>query len=157
MSQDGRPDKFNPAYYKGNNGMQPIDVVEAFELGYSLANAVKYILRAGKKPGESELDDLMKAQWYIERRLMQVKIDKKRLAAVASEMCHTLVAARTKHKHFASGHEGYAVMLEELDELWDEIRFWQPTPDQENILRMRKEALQLGAMAIAFVMEVCDK
>ena len=30
--------------------------------------------------------------------------------------------ARTKHKPINSAHEGYAVILEELDEFWDEVK-----------------------------------
>lgn len=47
---------------------------------------------------------------------------------------------------FTSPHEGYAVMLEEMDELFDEIRKKHPDID-----RMREEAIQIGAMAIKFI------
>ena len=50
---------------------------------------------------------------------------------------------------FASPHEGYAVLLEELDELWDEIK--KKRPDKE---RMREEAIQVGAMAIKFIASI---
>ena len=50
---------------------------------------------------------------------------------------------------FASPHEGYAVMLEELDELFEEIR--QKRPNKE---RLREEAIQVGAMAIKFIMSL---
>lgn len=48
-----------------------------------------------------------------------------------------------------SVHEGYAVILEELDELWDECR--KKTPDRE---KLSKEAIQVAAMAIRFAAEV---
>lgn len=48
-------------------------------------------------------------------------------------------------------HEGYAILLEEVDELWDEVK--KKNPDKE---RMRKEAIQIGAMALAFAREVCE-
>lgn len=57
--------------------------------------------------------------------------------------------ARTKFKPMNSAHEGYAVLLEELDEMWEEIKNNDPKA-------MRKEALQVGAMILAFVLEVCD-
>lgn len=50
---------------------------------------------------------------------------------------------------FASPHEGYAVMLEELDELFDEIR--QKRPKKE---RLREETIQIGAVAIKFIMSL---
>jgi hypothetical protein len=48
-------------------GLEAIDVIENFGLGYHLGNAVKYILRAGRK-GPPE-DDLRKAIWYLQREL----------------------------------------------------------------------------------------
>jgi len=49
-------------------------------------------------------------------------------------------------------HEGYAVILEELDELWDEIKKRKP-----NMQEVRKEAIQVAAMAMRFVAEVCGE
>ncbi len=59
-------DPINPPHYKGN-GMEAIDVIEAFDLGYRLGNVVKYVLRAGKKG--AAMGDLKKAQWYLEREM----------------------------------------------------------------------------------------
>ena len=56
--------------------------------------------------------------------------------------------------HMASAHEGYAIILEELDELWEEVKGHR-TP--LNIRAMRGEAVQVAAMALAFIVEVCDK
>lgn len=56
----------NPAHYKAG-GLEAIDVIEAFELGFRLGNAVKYILRAGRKL--DALEDLKKARWYLDREI----------------------------------------------------------------------------------------
>jgi len=56
-----------PSHYQTESGMQPIDVIEAFELNFNLGNAAKYILRAGKK--DCRTTDLSKALWYIQREL----------------------------------------------------------------------------------------
>lgn len=56
-----------PAHYIAPNGMEAIDVIEGFGLGFHRGNAVKYILRAGKK-GDAE-QDIRKARWYVERDL----------------------------------------------------------------------------------------
>lgn len=50
----------------------------------------------------------------------------------------------------SSAHEAYAVLLEEVDELWDAIKANEPKD------RLRAEAIQVGAMAMRFVMEVAD-
>ncbi len=55
-----------PAHYTFSN-IQPIDAIEAWELGYHLGNALKYIGRAGRKG--SKIDDLKKARWYLEREI----------------------------------------------------------------------------------------
>lgn len=57
--------------------------------------------------------------------------------------------ARMKHPNYHSAHEGYAVILEELDELWDEVKA-DSSKD-----RMREEAIQVAATAIRFIEDVC--
>ncbi len=58
--------------------------------------------------------------------------------------------ATTYHSGMNSAHEGYAVILEEMDELWDEIK-----KNPHNPKLMRKEAIHVATMAIRFVMDVC--
>lgn len=56
----------HPAHYGGaDNPYEAIKVIEAWDLNFSLGNAVKYIARAGKKHGVSDVEDLKKAAWYI--------------------------------------------------------------------------------------------
>jgi len=60
----------HPAHYGGqDNPYEAIKVIEAWELGFSLGNAVKYIARAGKKNADTREEDLRKAIWYLEREL----------------------------------------------------------------------------------------
>lgn len=61
----------HPSHYQGN-GLEVIEVIEAFDLDYILGNSMKYILRAGKKG--SKLEDLMKASWYIHRAIQKEKL-----------------------------------------------------------------------------------
>ena len=70
---------------------------------------------------------------------------------VADDIVFEYNTARSMHRAMASTHEGYAVIKEELDELWDEIRKKHPSK-----ALMRREAVQVGAMALAFIREVCD-
>ena len=58
----------HPSHYGGeNNEYEAIKVIEAWELDFTLGNAVKYICRAGKK--DDMVQDLKKAKWYIERKI----------------------------------------------------------------------------------------
>ena len=64
----------HPEHYGGeNNPYEAIKVIEAWELDFCLGNVVKYISRAGKKKIANELEDLMKAKWYLERRIQQIE------------------------------------------------------------------------------------
>lgn len=61
----------HPAHYGGNDVYETIKVIEAWCLDFCLGNAVKYISRAGKKG--SEIEDLKKAAWYINRKIEQLQ------------------------------------------------------------------------------------
>ncbi len=71
--------------------------------------------------------------------------------ALAGEAATELRRACEKHAPMNTAHEGYAVILEELDELWDEVK-----AQQQSKAKMRKEAVQIAAMALRFVADVCD-
>lgn len=55
---------------------------------------------------------------------------------------------------FNSAHEGFAVLKEEVDELWDEVKVNQKRRD---LTKMKKEAKQVAAMALRFMRECCDE
>lgn len=61
----------HPDHYAGGRKYEPIDVIEDWELGFCLGNAVKYISRAGRKEGL--IEDLRKAIWYIEREIRNIE------------------------------------------------------------------------------------
>lgn len=103
-----------------------------------------------------------------------------------SDVAQEFSSANLNFGTFSSSHEGSAVLKEEVDELWDvvktnprkidikgfsqrhyledgrsktseellaAVRDWQ---DAERTRRMRKEAIQVAAMALRFVVDVCD-
>ena len=56
----------HPSHYTQGN-IEVIDYIEDKKLGYHLGNIVKYISRAGLKESSSKIEDLKKAQWYLNR------------------------------------------------------------------------------------------
>ncbi len=60
----------NPQHYGGgDNPYETIKVIEAWDLGFHLGNAVKYISRAEHKG--KFIEDLEKAVWYCERAMAE--------------------------------------------------------------------------------------
>ncbi len=64
-----------------------------------------------------------------------------------------LASAMSKFKPFNSAHEAYAVIAEEVDELWDEVKKHQDKRDYD---RMGKECIQVAAMAVRMFLEVVE-
>lgn len=73
--------------------------------------------------------------------------------AIGDEAALEAGRAAEKWPPMNSAHEGFAVLAEEVDELWDHVRTNQSKRD---IAAMRKEAIQVAAMAIRFVNDICD-
>ena len=68
----------NPPHYGGaKNPYEAIKVIEAWDLDFHLGNTVKYISRAGKKERKKLIQDLEKAQWYLARKIANLKKKKK--------------------------------------------------------------------------------
>lgn len=68
------------------------------------------------------------------------------VAAVVAEVTR----AAAKHPPMNSAHEGYAVLLEELDEAWAEIKSDRPEA-------ARQEMVQVAAMAVRFIVDLRPK
>ena len=71
--------EIRPDYYK-SNGIETINVIEAFDLNFCLGNVIKYVLRAGKKEGEDKQKDLTKARFYLKREFERVENEKRVLS-----------------------------------------------------------------------------
>ncbi len=55
-----------------------------------------------------------------------------------------------KHGTFHSLHEGFGVLYEEVDELWEEVRIKRSRQDPQNIYH---EAMQVAALALRIMVE----
>lgn len=62
--------------------------------------------------------------------------------------------AMSNYPGFNSAHEGYAVLKEEVDELWEHVKTKQGNRDLD---KMKREAVQVAAMALRFAVEVCNE
>lgn len=64
----------HPEHYTSGN-IEVIDFIEDKELNFNLGNVVKYVSRAGRKKSNGQsieskaLEDLKKAQFYIQREI----------------------------------------------------------------------------------------
>ncbi len=75
----------HPEHYNQHPaGIECIDVVEEF--GFNIGNAIKYLWRAGLKPGVDSDKDLAKAKWYIDREEMRLEMQKARVQTDVQEI-----------------------------------------------------------------------
>lgn len=59
----------HPKHYRGDTGLEAIDVIEAWDLNFNLGNVVKYVCRAGLKDKSDRREDIQKALWYLTREI----------------------------------------------------------------------------------------
>jgi hypothetical protein len=70
---------------------------------------------------------------------------------IARDMAKECIRARSLYPPFHNAHEDYAVLLEEVDELWEAVRLKQSNPDRDR--KILEEANQIGAMAIRIILD----
>lgn len=66
------PDRGDPVNHPSHytrGGIETIAVIEAWGLGFHLANVVKYVSRAGHKDPARTVEDLKKARFYLDRKI----------------------------------------------------------------------------------------
>jgi hypothetical protein len=71
-----------------------------------------------------------------------------------NDVLREVYLARQKHPPINSPHEGYAVILEELEEFWDEVKRRDRLPD--NFAAMGVELRQIAAMALRTYVDTVD-
>ena len=68
--------------------------------------------------------------------------------ALLLDIAEEYESASKRYPKFATRHDGYAVILEELDEVWDAIK-----TNQLNAV-LEPELKQVGAMILRFLMDI---
>lgn len=64
-------EKINHPPHYNQSHIEPIAVIDAWQLSFCLGNTVKYIARAPHKG--SQLEDLKKAQWYLNHEIQSLE------------------------------------------------------------------------------------
>ena len=65
--------KTNPDHYRLPSGLEAYDVTQHFD--FTTGNCIKYLWRAGRKEGESSLDDLRKVRWYLNQLIEREELN----------------------------------------------------------------------------------
>ena len=77
----------------------------------------------------------------IDEILMEIKIE--------------FLEATEKFPKFNSAHEGYAILLEEVNELWENVKLNQSNPFR--LKKIREEAIQVGAMTLRLIYDCIER
>jgi hypothetical protein len=66
------------------------------------------------------------------------------MSSFQNSVSQELAIARVKYRDMASAHEGWAVLREEVDKLWEEVK---KKPSKRDTSAMYIELVQVAAMA----------
>ena len=78
------------------------------------------------------------------------------VSEIVTEVHREVLRAMNFHDGMNGPHEAYAVILEELDEYWDEVRAFNPRKGRDTRPKQRAELIQLAAMAIRAISDTID-
>ena len=119
----------HPSHYTAYEGLEVIDLTE--QLNFNRGNAVKYIARAGLKDPATELEDLAKAHWYIERELARVE---KQQAKTANVSEGDGAVERASDSGLMPSDEALATLREKLTSPATDV---EPIPYPDHLLPVR--------------------
>lgn len=83
------------------------------------------------------------------------RIDFNKITSIVADVIDEFNSATNKHPAFNSRHEAFAILEEEVDELWAEVKK-NHTKNPEAKITQHKEAVQVAAMALRFIYD-CDE
>ncbi len=85
-----------------------------------------------------------------------MRINSSKIIKIYSLTYNELNCAIEKHPiPMRSAHEGYAILKEEVDELWDAIKLNESSPVRDK--KIKEEAYHVAAMSLRFLMDVIYK
>ena len=122
----------------------PIDFAEAKER-FGIEHVWNHIHAVGERITAEGRRVLEEAAMIEPDELLHLRMKEtdRVLDQVRAEIGHAV----EKFPKFASHHEGYAILLEEVDELWDEVK-------TNNHTKAKAEAIQVAAMAVRFITDL---
>lgn len=65
-------DNVNKPKHYNTGKIEVISAIEDWQLDFHLGNVVKYVARAGKKDASRTIEDLEKAQYYLNRKIEEL-------------------------------------------------------------------------------------
>lgn len=98
-------------------------------------------------------DDIIEGIWVEGMETLNKKDITKEIT-ILNKIYDEFKRANSMYPLFNSLHEGYAVLLEEVEELWDEIK---KKPSRVNPHHINEEAIQIGAMVMKLIISNCKK
>lgn len=123
-------DSINPNHYRGDRKHEPIEVIEDWGLNYRLGNAVKYISRNGRKPGEDPREGLKKAIWYLEREIEAIEAERVPYAVTYEDVLQDYAACAAEGYEFNAERS-----LDNRYALWDDtLGPMEPDAELEQIV-----------------------
>ena len=80
-------------------------------------------------------------------------LDKLMVDQLASEVALEVKRAVSLFGKINNPHEAYGVIMEEMDEFWDEVKEFNLAKGRDTRPKMRTELIQLAAMALRTIMD----
>ncbi len=131
-------------------GNYPIHAVVYLTGGDTASN----LYTAGGRLVAGDFDELDLAPNVVIEAETPKKIDPAAIDIQAMDDLYDELLAARKWPAYNSAHEAFAILHEEFDELKAHVWMNQKKRDLKG---MRKEALQVAAVALRFVIEVCNE
>ena len=73
---------------------------------------------------------------------------------IVNDVLNELHTASVRFPPMATAMDGVGILREEFEELWDEVKTKQGLRSED---RLRKEAIQVAAMALRFIHDICEQ